>query len=136
MSSNNLESIIRWTARIWAVASLLFLSAFIFGDAERSGIWPTITEWIGLAFFPTGIVVGLLIAFWKEFQGGTIAVFSLMGFYIWHFAVSGKLDAGPWFALIAAPGFLFVLASLFSRPTPASTVSYASGRVQDGQFLV
>jgi hypothetical protein len=127
---------IRWTARIWTLACLLFLCAFIFGDAERSGRWPTSTEWIGLAVFPTGIVVGLLIAFRKEFQGGAIAVLSLVGFYIWHFAVSGKLDAGPWFALIAAPGFLFVLANLLSKSRPATTDSHASGRVQDGRLIV
>lgn len=84
MSSSKPESIIRWTARIRTMASLLFLSAFIFSDAEGSG----------------------------------------------------KLYAGPRFALIAAPGFLFVLASLFTRPRPATTDSHASARVQDGHFLV
>jgi hypothetical protein len=115
MSSNKPEMIIRWTARIWAVASLLFLSAFIFGDGERSGNWPTIPQWIGLAFFPTGIIVGLLIAFQKELLGGGITVLSLIGFYVWHFVVAGQLAAGPWFALLAAPGFLFVLAGLLVR---------------------
>lgn len=118
MSSNKPESVIRWTARIWAVASLLFLSAFIFGDAERSGNWPTITQWIGLAFFPTGIILGLLIAFRKELPGGGITLLSLTGFYVWHFVVAGDLAAGPWFALLAAPGFLFVLAGLLSRIHP------------------
>jgi len=111
VSSPRLESTIRWTARIWTAASLLFLSAFIFGGAER-GNWPTATQWIGLAFFPTGIVAGLLIALWKELWGGGVAALSLIGFYVWHFVVSGNLADGPWFVVIAAPAFLFLTAGL------------------------
>ena len=111
-AANKLEKIIRWTARGWGVASLLFLSAFIFGDAERSGNGPTISQWIGISFFPTGIIAGLLIAWWKELAGGVIVVASLIGFYIWHVVVSGHLAAGPWFVLVAAPGFLFLIAGL------------------------
>jgi hypothetical protein len=117
-SSSKLESVIRWTARIWTAASLLFLSAFIFGGAEGSENWPTMTQWVALAFFPTGIVAGLLIALRKEVLGGGIAVFSLLGFYAWHFAVSGHLAAGPWFALIAAPGLLFLIAGLLANSRP------------------
>jgi hypothetical protein len=118
MSLDNSKCIIRWTARIWIVASLLFLSAFIFGDAERPGISPTAMEWVGLAFFPIGIIMGLVFALWKEVLGGVITVLSLIGFYIWHFVVSGHLAAGPWFALVAAPGFLFLVAGLLTRMTP------------------
>jgi hypothetical protein len=124
ISPSQLESLVRWTARGWAAASLLFLSAFIFGDAERSGNWPTIAQWIGLAFFPIGIIVGMLVAFWKELPGGGITVGSLIGFYAWHFVASGKLAAGPWFALVAAPGFLFLLAGLLrnSRAAGSGTI--------------
>jgi hypothetical protein len=76
---------------------------------------------VALAFFPTGIVIGLLIALWKERLGGGIAVGSLVGFYAWHFAVTGYLAAGPWFALIAAPGLLFLIAGLFTNSRPAET---------------
>lgn len=110
MSASKLASVVRWAARIWSVASLMFLSALIFGGDE-GGTWPTAMEWIGLAFFPGGIIVGLLIAWWKEFLGGGIVVASLAGFYAWHFVDAGKFGAGPWFVLAAAPGFLFVLAS-------------------------
>jgi hypothetical protein len=126
-SSSTLESIIRWTARSWALASLLFLSAFIFGGAERSGNWPTITQWIGLAFFPTGVIAGLLIAFWKELLGGGIAALSLTGFYAWHFAVSGRPGAGPWFVAIAAPGFLFLIAGLLARSRPVRSTKDSAG---------
>jgi hypothetical protein len=113
------KNAVRWAARAWSVASLLFLSAFILGTAEPAK-WPTAVEWIGLACFPVGVIVGLLVAWRKELLGGGIAVLSLAGFYAWHFVVSGKLPGGPWFALIAAPGLLFLLAGLLSRSTVQS----------------
>jgi hypothetical protein len=119
-SSAKLENVIRWTARIGTAASLLFLSAFIFGDAERGGNWPTMTQWVALAFFPTGIVIGLLTALRKEVLGGGIAVVSLLGFYVWRFAVTGHLAAGPWIALIAAPGALFLIAGLLANARPVA----------------
>jgi len=122
ISSTESASVIRWTARIWTAASLLFLSAFIFGGAERSGNWPTITQWIGLAFFPTGVVIGMLTALRKEVLGGVIAVVSLIGIYAWCFAVSGRLAGGPWFALIAAPGLLFLIAGLLTNDRPVEAV--------------
>jgi len=121
MSSNTLELILRWWARIWAGASVLFLSAFIFGGEEHSGNWPTMMQWIGLAFFPTGIIVGLVVALRKELWGGGITVLSLAGFYVWHFVQSGRFNCGPWFALVAAPGFLFLLAGLLHRQNTAGS---------------
>lgn len=129
MSASTLESVARWTARIWSIASLLFVSAFIVGG-EEGGKWPTAMEWAGLAFFPGGVIAGLLIAWRKEALGGGITILSLAGFYIWHFLDAGRFAAGPWFLLVAAPGFLFVLASLLSPPT-CDTVSRSlhAGRV-------
>lgn len=120
MSSNKPERALRWTARIWAVASLLFLSAFIFGGGEHSGNWPTLTQWIGVAFFPIGIIIGLVIAFWNDLTGGGLTLLSLIGFYAWHFVTSGNLAVGPWFALISAPGLLFLLAGLIARRRTAA----------------
>jgi hypothetical protein len=89
-------------------------SAFILGDDER-GVSPTALEWLGIAFFPGGVIVGMLLAWWKELLGGAITVASLLGFYAWHLSVSGKLSAGPWFIILAAPGLLFLVASLLER---------------------
>lgn len=109
MSWNRLATTVRWTARIWSIATLLILSAFIFGDAE-SGT-PRTNEWIGLAFFPGGVIVGLLLAWWRERPGGWITVLSLIGFYVWYFLTSGRLGAGPYFVLLTAPGLLFLMAA-------------------------
>lgn len=125
------KTALRWAARIGSVASLLFLSAFIFGAAETAQ-WPTIEEWLGLAFFPIGVIVGLLVGWRKELFGGGIAVLSLAGFYVWHFVVSGKLAAGPWFAFVAAPGLLFLLAGT----APATLVRKAAIMVRGWRLWV
>lgn len=117
-SSNHLGAFIRWTARLWSIATLLILSAFIFGDAEPSK--PTAVEWIGLAFFPGGVVAGLLLGWWREQLGGWITVFSLIGFYVWHFFTSGRLSAGPYFLLLSAPGFLFLITAWLQKSRRAT----------------
>ena len=62
---------IRWTARIWSIISIGLVVAFIVGE----GFDPTkITaeEWLGFLFFPVGISVGMIIAWWREFLGGIV----------------------------------------------------------------
>ncbi len=105
--------ILRWTARILSVASLSLLLAFIFGD---DGIKPsrvTAQEWVGLAFFPFGVAIGMLIGWWNEKLGGIISVASLAAFYvIYGGLVRGSMAMGWFFVLFALPGFLFLLSGL------------------------
>jgi hypothetical protein len=129
MSPMRVENVVRWTARAGSIATLLILSAFVFGDAERSGSGPTPVEWVGLAFFPVGIMAGLLIGWWRELPGGLVTAASLAGFYGWHFVVSGRISAGPWFVVLAAPGLLFLIcgwrrrARLDARRNPPAATS-------------
>lgn len=124
MPSKVLELTARSAARLGSVASLLLLSAFIFrpNEAEK---WPTVKEWIGLAFFPGGVGVGMLVGWWKERLGGAVTVASLAGFYGWLFLSSGRIWAGPWFFVFAAPGFLFLLADWISTRIPARRANFA-----------
>jgi len=124
MSSKVLELTARWTARLGSIASLLLLSAFIFGPNEADK-WPTAQEWAGLAFFPGGVVVGMLLGWWKERLGGAVTVASRAGFYAWLFLTSGRIWAGPWFFVFAAPGFLFLLADWLSTRSPARRANFA-----------
>jgi hypothetical protein len=105
--------ILRWTARILSVASLLLLLAFATGEdgLKPSRVAPQ--EWIGLAFFPFGVAVGMLIGWWNEKLGGLISITSLAGFYlIYGGLVRGSLAMGWYFALFTLPGFLFLLSGL------------------------
>ena len=106
-----------WVARIWSLASILFVLAFLFGAGlSVHGVWPTAAEWIGLALWPGGVAVGLVVAWFRKGLGGAIAIGSLIAFYVWNLLERGTFPRGPYFILIASPGILFLLSSLLSRP--------------------
>ncbi|MBI5396756.1 MAG: hypothetical protein HZA91_15790 [Verrucomicrobia bacterium] len=104
-------TIIRWLARLASLASLGMILAFFIGegfDLRRLAS----RDWELFAFFPLGVCAGMVLAWWREGWGGCVTVVSVMAFYVVHFAVSGKLPRGPWFAIFASPGALFLLSSL------------------------
>src|SRR5438128_545431 len=53
---------------------LLFLVGFNPGSVRPR-------EWVGLAFFPAGVVIGMIVAWWKEGFGAGITLASLAAFY-------------------------------------------------------
>lgn len=98
-----------WIKLIARVSSLIILSLvllFIFGE----GINPSnVNEWIGFIFFPAGISVGMILAWWKEGLGGIITVGSLVLFYLIYFFSSQTLPEGLGWLTFSLPGFLFLL---------------------------
>ena len=104
----NLQSLIRWTARLLSLASTILLVQFAFSGGERP---PSAIEWTAIAFFPIGVVVGFAVAWRKERLGGLISLASLGAFYVVMYVRSGTLAIGPYFALFALPAPLFLLAS-------------------------
>ena len=105
---HGVELALRWTARIWSIATIALVLAFIFG--ERGNL-PTLREWPGFLFFPFGICLGMIVAWWKERLGGIMTVASFLAFYVLDFAISGRFPKGWAFLAFAAPGFLFLLSS-------------------------
>ena len=103
---------LRWTARIWSLASILLILAILVG--ERS-LPSTRNEWLGFLFFPAGISAGMLVAWRSELLGGVITVASLCAFYLLHYVTAGAFPTGAAWLVITAPGFLFVVTSLRSR---------------------
>jgi hypothetical protein len=73
-----------------------------------------------MIFFPFGVSLGLIIAWYREKLGGIITVTCLLLFYAAHLVGSGNLPNGPWFALIAAPGLLFLICTLRDDDTSTS----------------
>jgi hypothetical protein len=59
--------------------------------------------------FPTGVIAGLFIAFFRAKTGALITIGSVASFYLWHVAQAGTLPRGPYFALLAAPAVLFLI---------------------------
>jgi hypothetical protein len=107
----NRTLIVRWVARIWSLASLLIILLFVIGEGIGA---KTAREWAGLFFFPFGISVGMILAWWKEGIGGITTAASLMIFYGIHLATTGTFPKGWAWLVFAAPGFLFLLSSYWS----------------------
>lgn len=105
--------LVRWTARVWGVASALLLLAFAFGGREHLRF--TAGEAIAFLLFPVGVVAGFAIAWRRELAGGLVTVGSLALFHLYEFVGSGRWWLGPYFLLFAAPGFLHVAAALMGR---------------------
>jgi hypothetical protein len=82
---------------------------------------PTANEAVGLLLFPIGVVVGFGIAWWREGVGGLVTVGSLALFYLWMLGRDGRLPAGPYFLLFAAPGFLHTANALLCRSRKTGT---------------
>jgi len=74
-------------------------------------------EWIGLMFFPFGVILGMLISWRRELEGSLLSLASLAGFYlVYGLVVTGRLPGGWAFLVFTAPAFLF-LASWFAGKT-------------------
>jgi hypothetical protein len=105
----------RWSARLLSVASTAILLMFVFGEPLGPSR-VTGRQWLAFIFFPTGIIVGFVVAWWKEGLGGGISIASLFIFYlIFVLLLGGSLARGVWFLVFAIPGFLFLAAYAISR---------------------
>ncbi len=114
-------AVLRWSARVWGIASALLLLAFAFGGREHVRF--TAGEAVGFLLFPVGVIAGFAIAWRRELVGGLVTVGSLALFSLWLFVRDGQL-VGPYLSLFAAPGFLHVVSALIAayggRGVPAA----------------
>lgn len=92
---------LRWVARIWSVASVGLLCAFLVGEGL-----PPLTAMVML--FPFCVMLGLVLAWWFERVGGLIAAVSILLFYALHFINYGGLPGGYVFLLFSAPSVIFI----------------------------
>jgi hypothetical protein len=100
-------AIIELFARVTSIASITLLVMLFQGEAfHPSNV--ALKEWIGLFFFPTGVIVGMVIAWWKEGLGALIALGSLGVFYlVYGFVMSNHI--GGWaFVAFSSPALLFL----------------------------
>jgi hypothetical protein len=104
--------LIKWLARLTSIVSITLMAMMFVGEGFRPSEISR-NEWIGLFFFPFGVVLGMVIAWWKEGMGSIVTVGSLTGFYLVYGYLLGR-PVGPWFVVFASPGFLFLLHSLLS----------------------
>lgn len=100
--------VVRWTARATSVASITLLAMILVGEPGT----PTFSQAVAMAFFPFGVVAGMLIGWRREALGGIVTLMSLAGLYLWMTVLSGLPPRGPWFLAFSAPGLLFLICSL------------------------
>lgn len=99
----------RWIARLLSLAVIAIIIAFL-GEGT-----PKPKEWLLIAFFPIGLLVGLVLSWWREIVGALVAIASMAGLYAISFALSGKVPTGPYFELLASPALFFLIAGVLSR---------------------
>lgn len=109
-------TILFWTARLTAVASILTLILFFTGEGFNFGtVRPQ--EWVGMAFFPGGVLLGLLVGWLNEKAGGWMVVGSLLGFYLLYgLLLTGRLP-GLWaFLVFGFPGLFYLAHAYLKNP--------------------
>ena len=108
--STGTRSVMRWVARGWSLLSLGFVAPIVIGEAIRptATVPVTLRDLIGLSLFPFATCLGMLLAWRWEGLGGAITLGSLVAFYVFMFVMDGRFPGGPFFALVAAPGALFL----------------------------
>ena len=112
-----MKNTFRLTAKIWSLFSLGFILMFLIGNAlSPKGTMPTTFEWFMLiCLFPGGVLTGIALAWKWEFIGSLLSISCLVTFYVIQTFVSGRIPGGPYFFLIAAPAFLFLISWIVSK---------------------
>ena len=105
---------VRRLASAWAAVNLLLIVILLVGELSGQHL-PSAREWLGLALWPIGVGIGLVICWFRARVGGWVTLGSLVGFYLWNLAMVGQFPRGPYFILFAAPGALYLLAEWMYR---------------------
>jgi hypothetical protein len=132
MFAQTLLTAVRWFARISAAVCVVVLLLFLLGEPFRlSNV--TWTQLVALAFFPIGLIAGLILGWSRELTGGLIAVGSVACFYVLLTIVDDGWP-GWWFLVFATPGFLFIFYGI-ARTSDLDTLGKSNGR-QEGNIRV
>jgi hypothetical protein len=112
MSSSRIDlglplALIEFLARLTSIASITLLVMLFQAEAfNPSSI--ALQEWIGLVFFPTGVIVGMIVAWWKEGVGALIALGSLAAFYLVYGCLMRNHIGGWAFVAFSSPALLYL----------------------------
>lgn len=104
---------VRWAARISSIPVIAAFILMFFGEGfDPSKVKPI--EWVMLMFGPFGLILGMLLGWWKEGLGGAITILS----YSAALLVGDYSGVGALYLLVcASPGFLFLLSWFLSGPS-------------------
>ena len=99
--------IVRWTARIWSLAPILFLLAEIVFPHSDEGVTVLWTEWAALSLLAVS-VIGLALAWRWERLGGWISLAALVLLLI-VFLITVERSTPVWLIFLAGIGVPAVL---------------------------
>ncbi|OLC49811.1 MAG: hypothetical protein AUH80_00545 [Chloroflexi bacterium 13_1_40CM_4_65_16] len=88
---------VRWLARATSLVSIVLLGLFAL---DGSLTWQALGHgtWLGLLFFPVGVVCGLLLAWWRERPGALMPAGSLLASHGFAFIALTLPAVGFWAA--------------------------------------
>ena len=109
LHSNLPLSLLEWLARTGSILSVGLVVLLFLGEGGFHPSTITAREWTGLGFFPIGVVLGMVVAWWREGLGALISVTSLTAFYFVYGYLLGSHIGGWWFVIFTLPAFLFLL---------------------------
>ena len=99
---------LQWLAAGLSLVSVFILLMFLIGEGfNPASVRPS--EWAMMIFFPFGVIIGMVVAWWRECLGGMITIAGLMAFYTAHFGFSGGFPRGWAFVMFALPSFMFLV---------------------------
>ena len=110
--------ILRWITRIWSTLAAAFILIMFLGEGMQDGLGPflklTSREILmTIAFFL--VWLGLILGWWWETAAGLLTVGGMVAFYLLDYALSGTFPRGPFFAILAAPGVLYLISGLLKK---------------------
>ncbi|HEY0764626.1 MAG TPA: hypothetical protein VGD61_19775 [Pyrinomonadaceae bacterium] len=115
-------ALIKFLARLGSITSIVLLVSLFQAEALNPSEVPP-RQWFALIFFPIGVVIGMIIAWWKEALGVSVTLGSLLAFYfVYGYLLSYHI--GGWaFVAFASPAFLFLLHWLLHRAEQSYAVN-------------
>lgn len=106
-------NLLKWLARILSLISLGIIFLSLSGEQfEYQMVFAR--NWMLFTFFPVGVAAGLIIGWRSEGLGGSIAIISLISYYIINYIFAGGFPQGWNIPIVSSPGIAFILYSIFT----------------------
>lgn len=102
-----MAAIVRWIARLFGIGMILLFAVFLIGEELNIGATPlSVRDVLLLLCIPVLLIIGIIVAWKKEFKGGIIIIASVVIFNIIAMFFSNKMNFDFWYIFVL--GFLFI----------------------------
>lgn len=113
----NLYKTFKFIAMFFSIIVFIVLLLFIVGEKKNPGnLFDFSTrEFIAFIFFPIGVMIGMIISWWRQLTGALVTIISFLIFYFVYYLMWGNLPGGVWFLVFISPAFLSLIAGVMKR---------------------